>query len=272
VVSIVIVTHDARTHLERCLPSIAVHAGVETETIVVDNASADGTAAWVREAHPAVRLVELERNVGVAARAQGLDRARGELIMFLDSDAALTPGALPRMVVAMEQNPDWGLLGPKLVHDDGSLQLSCRRFPPFLLPFMGRPPFSRFLNGPEALAHHWMAEQPHDRTRPVVWVMGACQLFRAGLAHRAGPFPDYFIGQDDTDWCLRIRDLGAEVVYFPEATVVHSYQHLARGRTISRIGWEHARSWARFEWRYARRRRELEALGEELDRRALDQR
>lgn len=269
-VSIVIVTYDARIYLERCLESIANHAGVDAETILVDNGSTDGTVDWVRGAHPETRIIELERNLGLAARRDGIRAARGELIMFLDSDAALTAGALPRMVEALDRNPGWGLIGPRLVHDDGTLQLSCRRFPPLLLPLMGRPPFDRLFKRSGALRHHWMADDDHDRTRPVIWVMGACQLFRASLARKAGPFPDYFIGQDDTDWCLRIRDAGGEIVYFPDATVIHTYRHLSRGRTISRLGLEHAKSWARFEWRYGRRRRELVRLGEELDRRASE--
>src|SRR5256885_3794003 len=86
-VSIVVVAHSVKGELERCFASIERHAGVPVETILVDNASTDGTQSWVREAHPEVQLVELPENVGVAARDQGLRRAQGEFTMFLDSDA-----------------------------------------------------------------------------------------------------------------------------------------------------------------------------------------
>src|SRR5687767_3947352 len=101
VVSIIVVAHSVRSELERCFASIDGDAGVPVETILVDNASTDDTRDWVRRAHPDVTLVELPENVGVAARGHGLRRSRGRFTMFLDSDAALTPGALPAMVEAL---------------------------------------------------------------------------------------------------------------------------------------------------------------------------
>ena len=271
-VSIVIVTHDARAELERCLGSIARHAGVPAEAIVVDNASTDETVEWVRREHPQARVVELERNVGVAAREDGLAVARGDLVMFLDSDAALTEGALPRMVAAMDEHADWGLVGPRLVHDDGSLQLSCRRYPPALLPLLNRRPLNIWFEDSAPVRHHMMADDAHDRTRPVLWVLGACQLFRASLGRRAGTFSDYFLGPDDTDWCIRIRDAGGEIVYFPEATVIHSSRRTSRRKPLSRATVEQLKGWVRFQWEYRHRRRELIQLAEELDRADLDRR
>ncbi len=267
--SIVIVAHSARHELERCLNSIERHGGVPRQVILVDNASEDDTRSWVQDAHPEVELVELDRNIGVAARRHGLDRACGRYSMFLDSDTALTDGALPRMVEALDSNPDWGLLGPRLVGDDGSLQLSCRRYPPLLLPAMRRPPLAALLEDSRPVRHHLMAGEDHSRVRPVLYVLGACQLFRLSLARAAGPPDDRtFLGMDDIDWCLRIRDAGGEVVYFPEATVIHSYQRRTARSPVSRAALGHLASFARFQWRYGRRRRELIRLGEELDRRA----
>ena len=100
--TIVVVAHSVREELERCFESIARHSGLPVETILVDNASTDGTQDWVRREHPEVTLVELPENVGVAARDHGLRRARGGYAMFLDSDAALTEGALSAMVEAMD--------------------------------------------------------------------------------------------------------------------------------------------------------------------------
>jgi GT2 family glycosyltransferase len=265
-VSIVIVAHSARRDLERCLDSIVRHAEVPVETIVVDNASEDGSAPWVRSAHPEVELVELDENIGVAARQEGLARAAGRYIMFLDSDAALTPEALPRMVEAMDANPSWGLIGPRLVGDDGELQLSCRRFPPLVLPVLRRPPLSRYFDDSEIVRRHLMADADHDSVREVVYVLGACQLFRASLAREAGEFDQrIFLGPDDIDWCIRIRDAGGAVVYFPRATVVHSYMRRTKRNPFTRTAWRHLKSFYAFQWRYRRRRRELFRLGAELD-------
>src|SRR5439155_22506727 len=94
-VSIVVIAHSELEDLQLCIASIRRHAGVPVQVVLVDNASTDATVAWVRENEPSVELVELSENVGVAARGRGLERVRGELTMFLDSDAELTEGALP---------------------------------------------------------------------------------------------------------------------------------------------------------------------------------
>jgi GT2 family glycosyltransferase len=269
-VTIVIVAYSARDDLEACLGSIRDHAGaVATETILVDNASTDDTVPWVRAEHPEVELIELDENRGVGARHLGIERARGRYTMIIDSDAALTPGALPTMVQALDENPAWGLVGPKLLNPDGTLQLSCRRWPPLLLPIMRRPPLDRWLEESAAVRRHLMVDADHDRVRPVLYVLGACQLFRSELAAKAGRFDTRsVIGPDDIDWCIRIRDAGGEVVYLPTAEVVHAYQRRSRRNVVSTLALRHLRDFYAFQWRYRARRREFVRLGEELDRAA----
>lgn len=268
-VTIVVVAHSVRGELARCFASVRDHAGMAVQVILVDNASTDGTQEWVRAQHPEVDLVELPENIGVAARDQGLRRALGRYTMFLDSDAALTANALPTMVAALDAHPEWGLLGPRLVHDDGELQLSPRRFPPLLLPLLRRPPLGRFFEDGKIVGRHLMKDIDHNRVRPVLYVLGACQLFRTSLARIAGPFDDkVFLGWDDADWCIRIRDAGGEVVYFPEATVIHSYRRMTAAQPVSLAAWRQLKAHAYFQRSYLSRRRELLALQRRLDRAA----
>ena len=268
-VTIVVVAHSVRHELERCFESVRRHAEVPTAVILVDNASEDDTREWVRDAHPDVELVEMEENLGVAGRDHGLRRSKSPYTMFLDSDAALTPGALPALVRALEENPGWGLVGPRLVHDDGRLQRSARRFPPLLLPLLRRPPLSRVFEERRTVQHHLMADFDHAATRPVLYVLGACQLFRTSLARVAGPFDDrVFLGWDDADWCFRIRDAGGEIVFVSEAEVVHSYRRQTRRQPVSRAAFRQFRAFIYFQRMYRDRRRELIELSEELDRAA----
>jgi len=270
VVTIVVVAHSVRDELARCFASIADHADVPVRTILVDNASTDGTRDWVRDAHPEVELVELDENLGVGARDHGLRRSRSEYTMFLDSDAALTPGALPALVAALGREPEWGLVGPRLVYNDGSLQRSCRRFPPLLLPLLRRPPLGAVFEHRGVVRRHLMADFGHDHTRPVLYVLGACQLFRTTLARTAGPFDDrVFLGWDDADWCFRIRDAGGEIVFVADATVVHNYRRLTARQPVSRAAWRQLRAFAYFQRMYWRRRGDLVRLGRDLDRRAM---
>jgi GT2 family glycosyltransferase len=266
-VTIVVVASSVRAELERCFASIAEHAGMPTEVILVDNASTDDTLEWTRREHPEVEIVPLPENVGVAARDHGLRRASGRLTMFLDSDAELTAGALPAMVAALDANEDWGLIGPRLVGVDGELQLSCRRYPPLALPLLRRPPLGRFFEDRATVRRHLMADDDHSVTRPVLYVLGACQLFRTSLARTAGPFDDrVFLGWDDADWCFRIRDAGGEIIYFPEATVVHAYRRLTAQRPVSGAALKQLGAHFYFQRKYFPRRRELRRLERDLDR------
>jgi hypothetical protein len=190
--------------------------------------------------------------------------------MFLDSDAQLTPGALPTMVAALDEHPDWGLVGPRLVYDDGSLQRSCRRFPPLALPLLRRPPLARWFEDGRTVRRHLMADFDHDRTRPVLYLISACHLFRTSLARVAGPFnprvpSGWAIGWADADWCLRVRDAGGEIVFLPDATVIHSYRRATTRRPVSGAALRQLRYFVDFQWKYRRRRRELIRLSAMLD-------
>jgi GT2 family glycosyltransferase len=268
VVTIIVPGHSVRPELERCFASIREHAEMPVATIYVDNASTDDSREWVRRVHPEVSVIPLPTNEGYAARDHALRRSTSPYTMFLDSDAALTAGALPAMVAAMEANPSWGLLSPRLVYDDGTLQRSCRRYPPLLLPLLRRPPFGRFFEDRPTVQRHLMGDFDHDRTRECLYTIGACHLFRTDLARRAGPFPQVFIGWDDTEWCFQIRDAGGKIVFFPDATVIHRYRRETKQKPFSRKAFQQVGGFIRFQRRYWRRRRELIELSEELDRRA----
>jgi GT2 family glycosyltransferase len=266
-VTIVVVAHSVRHELERLFDSIRRHAGIPVTTILVDNASRDDTRAWVRAQHPEVRMIKLDANLGVAARDHGLRESRTPYTLFLDSDAALTAGALPTLVDALERNPSWGLVGPRLVYDDGTVQASCRRFPPRLLPLLRRPPLDRVFERRRTVSEHLMRDFDHASTRPVLYVLGACQLFRTSLARAAGPFDDrVFLGWDDADWCFRIRDAGGEIVFVADATVVHTYRRQTRRRPLSRAACRQLRAFVYFQRIYSARRRELIELSRRLDR------
>jgi len=114
-----------------------------------------------------------------------------------------------------------------------------------------------------------MKDFDHESTRAVLYVLGACQLFRTALARVAGPFDDrVFLGWDDADWCFRIRDAGGEIVFVPEAEVVHSYRRMTRRHPVSRAALRQLGAFFYFQRKYRRRRNELVALSERLDREA----
>ena len=265
-VTIIVIAHSARKQLERCFGSIRRHAAMPVETILVDNASTDDTRTWVRSEHPEVTLVELPENIGDTSRNYGLERATGRYTLFLDSDAALTEGALPAMVAAMDEHPDWGLLTPRLVYDDGSLQHSVRRFPPILTPILRRPPLSRWFEDSRPIRRHLMADFAYDRERPVLYAISACQFFRTALADEAGEFDPWgwgFPSWADAAWCMRFWEMGEEVMFFPGATVFHTYRRTTANRAFAKGSLTQLRSFVAFQWRY----RHMREVGRALDRR-----
>ncbi len=269
-VSIIVIAWNVRDELEACFQSIRDHAGdLELEVFFVDNGSTDGSAELVAASFPEVTIVRRPTNEGIPARNHGLRRARGRLRMFLDSDARLTAGALPTAVAALDADPSVGLVGPRLVYPDGSLQLSTRRYPPLALPLLRRPPLARFLEDGATVRHHLMVDEPHDHARRVEYVLGACQLFRAEAQWEAGEIEAaLWFGPDDAHWCFRIRTAGYDIVYVPEAVVIHDYRRTSASRPLSMMALRHLRGHLHFQRVWWRQRRQLIAEGRVMDRQA----
>jgi N-acetylglucosaminyl-diphospho-decaprenol L-rhamnosyltransferase len=258
-VSIVIVTFAAREHVLRCLTSIATHAGVDHETIVVDDGSSDGTVQAVRERFPAVQLVAKSPNEGlVAGRNTALELVRGRLVLMLDADTELRPGALETLAAVLDEDPRTGLVGPRLVGPDGELQLTCRRFPPLLIPLMRRGPYARIDPDPAAHRRHMMVDFDHLNERPVAWVSGAAQMWRRSLIDRIGQYDRRVssYGGEDLDWCLRVWEAGLEVHYAPQAEIVHHWQQVTRQNLYSRKSFRALRDWYYLQWKHRRLRRD----------------
>lgn len=266
-VSVIVIAHDVRDEVLACLQSVADHAGaLVCETILVDNGSSDGTPEAVAARFPETTVVARPTNEGVPARNHGLRRAQGRYRMFLDSDAALTPGALETMVQALEDDPRVGLVGPRLVYPDGGLQLSTRRYPPLMLPILRRPPLDRFFENGPTIRHHLMAGEPHDRRRRVEYVLGACQLFRAEAQAAAGEIDEHiWYGHDDADWCFAIRVAGWDVLYVADAPVIHDYRRSSVRQPLSTLALRQLSAHVHFQRKWYSRRSALIAEGRAMD-------
>ena len=112
-----------------------------------------------------------------------------------------------------------------------------------------------------------MADARLDQRRRVEYVLGACQVFNATAQAAAGEIDRrIFYGPDDADWCFAIREAGFDVVYAPEATIVHDYRRSSAARPVSRLALRHLRTFAYFQWKWRARRRNLIAEGRAMDR------
>jgi GT2 family glycosyltransferase len=216
-VSVVVVTYNALPWIERALESVRGY-----ETIVVDHGSTDGTLELVRERFPEARLIEQEnKGLGGGSNA-GMRVASGDYFLLLNSDAWALDGAVERLVSFAEEHPAAAVIGPKLLHPDGTLQRSVRGFPTLwrlateYLFLRKLAPRSRALN---AFYGDGFA---YDRPLEAEFLMGACLLVRREAADTVGLFDeDFFMFTEETDWCYRFRQAGWKVLFTPDAEFVH---------------------------------------------------
>jgi N-acetylglucosaminyl-diphospho-decaprenol L-rhamnosyltransferase len=224
--SIVIVSYRCAAELRACLCSLYVRPqGVSFETIVVDNASGDGTAEVPRREFPQVRLIESGRNAGFAAGNNlGLREAKGRHLMLLNPDTEVRPGALEGIVRWMDAHPETGIMGPRMEYGDGRLQRSCGVFPTARSVMMHLWLVSElFPMSPLFAPHkHALKEEDYGAERPVDWVGGACLVIRREALEKIGPMDEgYFMFCEEMDWCLRARAAGYDVRFAPAGRVVH---------------------------------------------------
>ncbi len=255
----VIVAFRARNYVLRCLRSLQANADLRYEAIVVDDGSGDGTAQVVRDQFPGVIVLEKPRNEGlVAGRNSALPLVRGRLVLMLDSDTEIRPGSMSTLAAVLDNRPEVGVVGPKLVYPDGSLQLSCRRFPPFLLPFLRRGPLARVCPDPPSHRWHMMTDFDHRTSRPVVSLMGAAQMWRRDLPSRIGVYDRWVssYGGEDRDWCMRVWASGQEVWYVHDAEIMHVFQKVTRRSMYGRKAFRTLRDFYYLAWKHRRLRRD----------------
>jgi hypothetical protein len=220
-VSAVIVSHNTRDLLRRCLRDLQAQDGVTLQTIVVDNGSTDGSLELLRDHFPDVTLVELSDNAGFAAAANvALDRVRGEYVLLLNSDAFMHSGALRELMQAARRHPHAGAIGPRLLNRDGTLQRSAWPYP-----HPGRLLLEAF--GVHRLLHRFHAledlgQWAHDEERSVEFLVGACLLLRVEMLTDVGGFDEAFwLYGEEADLQRRARSHGWSAVLAPAATVTH---------------------------------------------------
>lgn len=224
-IDIVIVNYNSTDHLMRCLQSIEKQGGrIKTAIYVMDNASTDGIDR-IPDLFPQVTLIKNQSNWGFArAVNQGLKLGRGNYVVLLNPDTYITEEFFETALEFMENNPDVGIMGPKILDMDGMLQNSARGFPTPLTAFFGRSSFfsRRFPKNP-ITSRNLLSLKSDGRTpMRVDWVSGACMVVRRKAIEAAGLLDErFFMYWEDADWCRRMWGCGWEIIYFPLVSVYH---------------------------------------------------
>lgn len=226
--SIIIVTYNSRDQIDACLTSLSSHPpSMDSQVVIVDNASGDGTAAAVRQAWPEVRVIETDRNLGFAAGCNaGIRSTSGELVLLLNPDARVTAGAIDALIARLVARPDAAVTGPRLIDADGRAELS---FGTMIGPMAELRQKLLVLGNARVPLVHAYIDRLTRNSREVDWVSGACLLVRREDAEAVGLLDErYFMYTEDVDFCASIRARHRRVLFTADAEVVH-----ARGRSVA---------------------------------------
>lgn len=226
--SICIANHRTPELTLACLRSIDQHSGgLVVEVLLANNTPHDEEQlAAAAAAMPQAQFVQNERALSFAANQnQLMQRAHGRYLLALNSDTLVTPRALAELVGFAEARPQCGVVGPRLVHPDGSLQPSCRNFPTPWTHFLEASGLWQLLRNRRAIGRHYYLCSPHDEAMAVDWLTGACLLVRREVFEQTDGFDEVRFGGmygEDIDWCRRIRAKGWQIWFDPAAVIVHA--------------------------------------------------
>ncbi len=246
-----IVSWNTAELLDRCLASLpAALGGLDASVVVVDNASADGSAA-VAERHPGVAVIRNDRNVGYArAMNQALAGAQAEVLIALNPDTEPPAGSLAKLAERLLAAPDVGLVVPRLVDPGGGAQHSVYRFPSLRLAAVVC--FSPGWLLRRGTGERWWLEgyADHSRSADIDWAVGAVHVLRAAAVDRQRPYDDrWFMYVEDLDLCWRLARAGWRRRLEADISVPHL------GNAAGAMAWGDARTerWLResLDW-YAR--------------------
>lgn len=222
--SIVIASWNTKALLLECLQSlIRATQCKRMEIIVVDNASADGSPEAVQAHFPEVRLIRNPANLGFAkANNIGIARSRGKYVCLVNSDIAVLPGCLDRMLEYMEAHPAVGMLGPRVLNPDLTLQSTCRRFPNLWNNFVEAIAVDKLFPRSRVWGGQFIAAVPRDHACRVDVLAGCFWMIRREALSGVGLLDEqFYIYGEDLDWCKRFWETGWEIVYFPFAEAIH---------------------------------------------------
>lgn len=224
-ISICLVSYNTRALLADCLRSIQA-SGIrrEYEIIIVDNGSTDNTQAMLAAEFPQVQLIQNERNLGYTAPMnQALRAARGRWLVQLNPDTLVQPDLFDTLADYLEANPQVGILSPKVLNRDGTLQLQCRRSaarPWDALSYMLH--LDRLFSKSRRFGGYLMTYMDENTTHEAEAVSGSFMMIRRAVIEQIGYLDEaFFAYQEDTEFCFRARRAGWKIVYLPTASIIH---------------------------------------------------
>ena len=210
---------------------------IDFEVIIIDNSEDGSGLQSLKENYPKVHIVYNPTNVGFSkANNQAAKIAQGKFLLLLNPDTILKEKASNSMLRHIRSNMQIGVLGPKVLNPDGSLQYSCRRYPNLWTGLFNRYSIlSRLFPKNRFTSRYLMLDFDHNEALPVDWLSGCCLMIPKSVFEEVNGFDEnYFLFNEDVDLCRMIHKTGKRVIYFPEAKVFHKVSTSNR-KTTARV-------------------------------------
>jgi len=244
-ISFIILTWNSEKYLEGCFDSIISKCEgeqIDCEIIVIDNGSQDSTLSILH--HYSMKLpdriltIKLDRNRGTTySRNLGFKAAKGKYLCVIDSDTELGVGSLREILDCLQKHPEVGIIAPRLILGDGTIQNSVKRFPTFWDKLVKVPAVILSTKVPTA---DFYQDFPFEGAREVDSAISACWIFKKELLESVGYLDEnLFYSPEDLDYCLRVRKAGKQILYYPRMTVVHHTQQISHRKPFSKISLSH---------------------------------
>lgn len=222
---IIIVNYRSTDYLKNCLQSLyECISNMPVNVFIQDNASSDGLKS-IKALFPDIQVSVNSTNLGFAKAVNNtLKMCSAPHIMLLNPDTIVKQGFIENIIDYMQNHPDVGIVGPRILNRDGTVQGSARSFPTPLTGFFGRTSlFTKWF------PNNWITRKsilshPDNGMEPfcVDWVSGACMVLRQRAIQEVGMMDEcFFMYWEDVDWCRRMWLKGWKVVYYPKPTIVH---------------------------------------------------
>jgi len=225
--SFIILNYRNKNLVKYCIKGIeGLSLDFKYEIIVVDNKSNDGCEEMIKKNFLQVKFIAAKNNRGYATGNNlGIKNSQGKYIVIINPDVAVFPATIEKLFKYLEANPEVGIVGPKLLNPDQTLQYSCGIFPDWRLPIYRRSLLGKTNRGKKWLKKYLMISWDHNEIKEVDWLFGAFLFIRKSCLDKVGLFDErFFLYLEDTDLCRRFWRNGYKVVYNPEVSVIHYHQ------------------------------------------------
>jgi len=189
-----------------------------------DDVSKDDGLESILKNYPVNRLIKNSKNVGFArANNQGAKIAEGNFLLFINPDTIVIDDAIESMLGYIRSDSSIGILGPKVLNSDQTVQYSCRKFPTVWSGLFNRYSLAtRLFPNNRYSRDYLMLDYDHNSIRSVDWISGCCMMMSKPTFKKANGFDEnYFLFIEDIDLCQVIKKRGLQVVYFPKVKIFH---------------------------------------------------